>query len=174
MHTAQHIVKNVLSGDLARNRTIILVTHHITLCLPVASYLVELAHGRVIRQGSVDELRAQGLLQKVVEDEDVAQNVDEAIKAEEPEVPHDLVPGDEGPKKNPAANGKLIDKEARAEGRVAFRTYWAYIKAAGAIWWILTIFMMILLRAITIGNQVSMPARGVSINRTNGLAVLPR
>ena len=152
MHTAQHIVKNVLAGDLAKDRTIILVTHHITLCLPIASYLVELGNGRVIRQGSSDELRKQNLLQKVVEDEDVVDQTDSEEKTELDDIP-DLVPGDEVQKKKPV-NGKLIEKEARAEGRVAFRTYWRYIKAAGVIWWILIIALMVFLRVITIGNQV--------------------
>ncbi|THH32259.1 hypothetical protein EUX98_g1936 [Antrodiella citrinella] len=157
MHTAQHLVKNVLSGDLARDRTIILVTHHITLCLPVASHLIELANGRVIRQGSIEELRAQGLLQKVVDAEDIPEDLVNESKegAGMSEAPVDMVPGDEGhnilPKK--AGDGKLIDAEARAEGRVALRTYLMYIKAAGIFSWVLIVILMILLRVITIGNQ---------------------
>ena len=42
MHTAQHLLRHALSGPLAKDRTIVLVTHHITLCLPAATYLLEL------------------------------------------------------------------------------------------------------------------------------------
>src|ERR1700760_111313 len=71
MHTAQHIVANCLTGPFARDRTIILVTHHITLCLPIAHYLVELSQGRVLRQGTIKSFEESGILQKVVETEDL-------------------------------------------------------------------------------------------------------
>ena len=67
MHTATHLVKRALSGDLARGRTIILVTHHISLCLPIAAYLVELSSGAVLRSGLTSELRERGELEKLVD-----------------------------------------------------------------------------------------------------------
>jgi hypothetical protein len=54
-----------------------------------------------------------------------------------------------------AIKGKLIEVEARAEGRVSWLTYVTYIRAAGTISWILTILLMLLIRAINIGNQVT-------------------
>ncbi|KAH8100998.1 P-loop containing nucleoside triphosphate hydrolase protein [Cristinia sonorae] len=172
MHTAQHLVKNVLSGDLARDRTIILVTHHISLCLPVATYLVELSGGRVIRQGSIEQLRSQGLLQKVVEDEDIVEDSipsDEPTK-EEPENQADLI-GDVGQNdvQKKAANGKLIDAEARAEGRVALSTYMTYIKAAGVFSWILIVFLMVFLRVVNIGSQFYLAKWGEAYERTEEL-----
>ena len=70
MHTAQHLVHKCLTGDLARERTIILVTHHVSTCLPAASYLVEISEGRILHQGSISELEEQGLLVKVLETEE--------------------------------------------------------------------------------------------------------
>ncbi|TCD63205.1 hypothetical protein EIP91_005844 [Steccherinum ochraceum] len=165
MHTAQHIVKNVLAGDLARDRTIILVTHHISLCLPVAAYLVELQSGRVIRQGSIEDLRKQDLLQKVVDAEDI---IEDATGGQETQAEPVLVPGDDGKGtlKKKGANGKLIDAEARAEGRVALSTYWRYFRAAGFFSWFLIIILMVLLRAINIGNQFYLARWGEAYENT--------
>ena len=154
MHTAQHLAKFALSGDLARNRTIILVTHHITLCLPIAGYLVELSKGTVIRQGSVQELESQGQLKELVENEDVVEEV-----KPEPEVSSPLNEADIGtevPSQKPPtrSNGKLVDAEARAEGRVALSTYLTYIRATGTWSWVLMLSFMLCYRGIDIGNQV--------------------
>ncbi|KAF8921944.1 pleiotropic drug resistance ABC transporter [Mucidula mucida] len=162
MHTAQHLVANCLSGKLVRDRTIILVTHHIGLCLPIASYLVELAAGKVLRQGNVDDLERDGVLQKVIEmeDEPFASEKDEpqdSVVANEA----DVLEGSGKPKlAGKVANGKLIMAEARAEGRVSIRTYLTYIRAAGTLSWILTFLLMLTIRCINIGNQVFLSAWG--------------
>ena len=154
MHTAQHIVKNALSGPLASDRTIILVTHHISLCLPIASYLLELAGGRVIRHGTVQELQEKNLLQKIVETEDVPV---EELKPEEAEksLPNEADGAEVVvPDKRQRSDGKLVEAEARAEGRVSMRSYMTYLRAAGFIASFLTILLLIQLRLINIGVQV--------------------
>lgn len=165
LHTATHLVKNALSGPLARKRTIILVTHHISLCLPIAAYLVELSSGAMVRSGSTSDLRDRGELEKLVEAEDTGdEDTTEASSATATEVDNEADLG-----KSVVANGKprllsqeqasksagkLIDDESRAEGRVSLRTYWTYIKAAGLISWILTVALMLLIRCINVGFQV--------------------
>jgi len=157
MHTAQHLVSRCFSGDLARGRTIILVTHHITLCLPIAQYLLELEHGKIKHQGTIPELDERGLLLKVIESEEepfletqssdqetLNDEVDDTVIKHPPPGLH-RQPGD----------GKLIEVEARAEGRVSLRSYVTYIRAAGIYCWFLTLAIMMLIRAINIGNQVS-------------------
>lgn len=155
MHTAQHLVKRALSGDIVRNRTIILVTHHITLCLPIASYLVELSSGSVLRHGSTQDLHDKGQLEKLVEAEDIvlpdeAQSSGSEIE-NEADAPDQIE--EDSPKPKPS-DGKLIEAEARAEGRISTNTYLTYIRAAGLYSWFLTVALMILIRMITIGNQV--------------------
>ena len=155
MHTAQHLVSRCLSGDLARGRTIILVTHHVALCLPIAHYFLELEKGKIKYQGTIPELDERGLLLKVIESEEEPfletglsdqQTLNEAdvVSVEHHPRPH-RQPGD----------GKLIEVEARAEGRVSLRSYVTYIRAAGLYCWFLTLAVMMLIRAINIGNQVS-------------------
>lgn len=149
MHTAQHLVSNCLMGDLARNRTIILATHHIGLCLSSASYLVELSQGTVLREGSIQELQALNLLQTVIETEDEPFSHDDNAKTPDNEA--DVL---DTTRKSRSSNGKLIEEESRAEGRVSWRTYLTYARASGLFSWLLTITLMLLIRFINIGNQV--------------------
>ena len=98
--------------------------------------------------------QAQGELAQFVEGEDVpeeeAQSQSSTTEVEVSEA--DL---QEGTAKPSVADGKLIAAEARAEGRVSWRTYATYIRAAGISSWFLTVFLQLLIRFVTIGNQVS-------------------
>ncbi|KAK0233579.1 P-loop containing nucleoside triphosphate hydrolase protein [Armillaria fumosa] len=164
MHTAQHLVENCLSGSLAKGRTIILVTHHIGLCLPITFYIIELSHRKILQQGSVQELENQGILHKVIDTEDqpFASDVDSEPSATIAMNEADELNNDSESRKPQlkSGNGKLIQVEARAEGRVSLRTYLTYIRAAGIISWILTVFLMLLIRSINISNQVFLSAWG--------------
>lgn len=171
MHTAQHLA-SAFSGPLCKGRTIILVTHHISLCLPVASFLVELFQGSVRRFGSVEELRRSGYLKEVIEREDLlpesykpahefpsASSKPTPTPGSGPDVyagtppEHELASPilDQGQNRK---KGKLVEAEKRAEGRVSHRTYWTYIRAAGIWTWMVTVFLMIFIRIVTVVNQV--------------------
>lgn len=170
MHTAHHLV-SALSGPLCKGRTIILVTHHISLCLPVSCFLVELFQGSVRRLGSIEELRKDGYLKEVIEREDL---VPEAYKPahefpsisskatptqdNEPDVlagtPPELEVTSTRLNKEQNKKGTLVEAEKRAKGRVSYGTYWTYIRAAGIWTWMVTVFLMILIRLITVANQV--------------------
>lgn len=45
MHTAQHILEHCLTGPIAHNRFMILVSHHASLCAPAAVQVVHLDTG---------------------------------------------------------------------------------------------------------------------------------
>lgn len=171
MHTAQQLV-SALSGPLCRGRTIILVTHHISLCLPISSFLVELFQGSVRRSGSIEGLRKNGYLKEVIEREDLVpdayQSAHEFPSASSKAKPNRENESDgltktppEGEVTSPVLNqergrrkGKLIEAEKRAEGRVSYRTYWTYIRAAGMWTWMVTVLLMIFIRLVTVVNQV--------------------
>ncbi|KAJ3554652.1 hypothetical protein NM688_g2996 [Phlebia brevispora] len=153
MHTASHLVKHALSGKFAKDRTIILVTHHISLCLPVAWYLVELCGGRVVRQGTMQELQAAGHLKKLVETEDITTSpIRTTLPPVGPDNEADRIDG-EPPAKRQRSDGKLIEAEGRAEGRVSLRSYLTYIRAAGIIASILTVYLLIQIQLINIAAQ---------------------
>ena len=155
MHTAQHLVHKCLTGDLAHGRTIILVTHHVSICLPATSYLLEINEGRILHQGTIPELEERGLLVKVLEAEEELssdpQPLDQKTFNEEGILPD----GTGQPQKSQLSDGKLIEAESRAEGRVSVRSYVTYIRAAGLPTWFFTIVLLLVIRAINLGDQVS-------------------
>lgn len=61
--------------------TQILVTHHVELVLPGAHYLVRMLDGRVDTQGTIKDLRAQGILDEITHDEAVEVHKEEAAVA---------------------------------------------------------------------------------------------
>lgn len=139
-----------------RDRTVILVTHHITLCLSAAAYILEISRGKVARQGLVKELQALGQLQTVIQAEDAveAKGAIDTDTAQTPENEADaLCPNKDARSK--ISSGKLVEAEARAEGQVSLSTYLTYIRAAGWTTWIFSIVFMLLIRLIDIGNDVS-------------------
>ena len=148
MHTSDHIVKKCITGRLAAGRTIILVTHHLSLCLPIASYFIELNEGKIILRGPAQEFIDERLSQN-----DTTLNGKEDSKSEpvnnEADLETDIKPAVK------LGDGKLVEKEARPEGRISWRAYYMYIRAAGIICWILSLVLMLLLRGINILNQVT-------------------
>jgi hypothetical protein len=177
MHTAQHLV-SALSGPLCKGRTIILVTHHISLCLPISSFLVELFQGSVRRFGSIEELRKGGYLKEVIEREDLVPDAYKPVH-EFPSASSKTIPKPESESdlfvetppeldvtpspNNEHKKGKLIEAEKRAEGRVSYLTYWTYIRAAGVWTWMVTVFLMIFIRLITVVNQVCAAISGFHV-----------
>lgn len=161
MHTSDHIVKKCITGRFAAGRTIILVTHHLSLCLPIASYFIELSDGRIVRQGSAQTFVDEGLTQNVT-----TLDVKDDTKVEAVENEADIL----GNGIKPAAklgDGKLVEKEARPEGHISWRAYHTYIRSAGIICWILCFAMMLLLRGITIVTQVTISIDRVILSLTS-------
>ena len=124
----------------------ILVTHHVTLCLPATAYIVELNFGRVLHHGSVEDLRERGILAQVIEGEDVhVKEDDPSASASTASIPHDADAVTESPfqKALDVSDGKLVDAETRAEGRVSVKTYLTYVRAAGWVWWVVTFILLV-------------------------------
>ena len=61
-HTAQHIFDHCITGPLMMNRTCILVTHNIALCVPHAHHVVVLSNGKIVGQGTPQHVMSSGLL----------------------------------------------------------------------------------------------------------------
>ena len=61
-HTAKHIFEFCILGPLMYDRTCILVTHNIALCVPKSHYVVSLVNGKIVAQGAPDEMMASGAL----------------------------------------------------------------------------------------------------------------
>lgn len=61
-HTAKWIFEKAISGPLMENRTCILVTHNVALCLPSSKLVVCMDNGRISAKGSPDDIITSGIL----------------------------------------------------------------------------------------------------------------
>jgi ABC-type multidrug transport system fused ATPase/permease subunit len=76
-HVGKHIFEKALTGDICKGRTRILVTHHVSLCLPATKYEVHLGNGTVEYAGLVSDLGRNGVPEAVVDEEEEGESGDE-------------------------------------------------------------------------------------------------
>ncbi|KIJ38897.1 hypothetical protein M422DRAFT_781226 [Sphaerobolus stellatus SS14] len=163
-HTARFLFESLLRGPLVANRTVLLVTHHVELVLPGTHYLIQMAEGRIVRQGTLAELKARGELDfiehEVKEDtvEEALEDADETKKAA-PTAP--AVPESERKKAR-----KLVDDEIRSEGGVKWKIYKTYLKASGYGTWVFVVFGIIAAEICDIGTRVWMTIWGNAYNQS--------
>lgn len=171
--TGQNLLKNALLGPLMRNRTVILVTHHVAMCAAKSSYVVFLRDGLVDGAGTPVELRKQGLLD--VSHDETEENPPEETKEVEA---HDkrletvqdghhlisnniivegyatptldkrtssFVDNEEVPVSDTTAPKKtLIEEEKKSEGAVSAEVYKLYaVSLGGAMFWSVMFFTFI-------------------------------
>ncbi|KAJ1311227.1 hypothetical protein OPQ81_009727 [Rhizoctonia solani] len=172
-HTASHLFEKCLRGPLMNGRTVILVSHHIQLVAPGASYVVALDNGRVLFTGPQSEFIGSAVMQRISHSTEITekeQPTEETIEEVAEVVSHSAEPS--GPsvggesdaatlvksmsfhKDDPVPDGttsvkkkaprKLIEDEARAVGRVRWEIWQTYFKACGSfIYW--TIFSVVII-----------------------------
>ncbi|KAN0125580.1 multidrug resistance-associated ABC transporter [Russula decolorans] len=172
-HTAHILYSECLKGDLMRGRTVILVSHHVQLCAPGASYIVALENGRLLYKGDSDGFQSSGVMQSLAhsgavestgrdEAEAVVRETNEELLLGEKDdgggfsTPNTEIPSendslggvttvDENPAQKKKGPRKLVEEEARAVGRVG-RTVWeTYYKACGGIsYWLIFVLAFVL------------------------------
>jgi ABC-type sulfate/molybdate transport systems ATPase subunit len=103
----------------------ILVTHHVELVLPGAHYLVRMLDGRIDTQGTVKDLRAQGVLEDITHDASVEAHKEE-FKVQAPIVEEE----EEKKAKEAKKPRKLIKDEYRETGGVKWSIYKSYLRAS--------------------------------------------
>ena len=160
-HTAHHLYSECLKGELVRGRTVILVSHHVQLCAPGASYVVALDNGRVAFQGDPDSFIASPVMGTLVhagtgeaDEKDVSspvvqkvENKSETVEAISPaetepisETSSTAFTSEESrpePEKKKSPR-KLIEEEKRAVGHISRDIWETYIKACGGYkYWII-------------------------------------
>lgn len=132
-HTAKWIFENALNGQLMYNRTCILVTHNVALCLPTAEFAVVLDNGKVAAQGTANEVISSG---KLTEDLTKSRPASRGASKNP-----SRAPSDDGEDDGEAeeANGKSEPKkklsntqeETKATGGVKLSIIVMYLKAMG-------------------------------------------
>ncbi|KAJ7439790.1 hypothetical protein FB451DRAFT_1445526 [Mycena latifolia] len=146
--TARTIYHKCLRGSLLKNRTVILVTHHVKLVLPGAHYFVQMEDGRIAVQGTVADLRSQGILEGIARTAALDGKRRQSIIAAEALIGAKVAPAEV---KEPR---KLVKEEHRETGSVKFSVYKAYIAAGGYPIWILLALITLIRQLRNLGEKV--------------------
>ena len=143
-----------------QGRTVILVSHHLQLCAPGASYITALDNGRVLFEGSKEAFYSSDIMKTLVQSSEemddekkvTSEKGEETVLAEErdpsetsstvaPSTPTSI-------KVNKKPARKLMEEEKRAVGRIARAVWETYIQACGNVWyWSLFISFLIIVSA---------------------------
>ena len=137
-HTAQFLFERLFLGSLLRHRTVVLVTHHVELVLPGAYYLVRMLDGRIDCQGTIKELRSQGVLEDIahtseLEAKEVEGDHTETIEeTQEPtKVSEGAISGNQATRSSKQKKSrKLVKEEERESGSVKWKIYKTYLVAS--------------------------------------------
>jgi len=143
-HTAKWIFDKALMGPLMYNRTCILVTHNVSLCLPPAEFAVVLENGRVTIHGTAGDVISSGKLSEDLTKSrpasrgtsTVPSRVSSNVGGEEAEGELEHANGgakgtakdSKDSKKAPVSN---TQEETKAEGGVKLSIIIMYLKAMG-------------------------------------------
>jgi ABC-type multidrug transport system fused ATPase/permease subunit len=151
-HTAKWIFDNCIRGPLMQNRTCILVTHNLALCVPRSRYVVYLDNGKVEVQGSSEDVMASGKLgDEVIKSRPgsaavsrIPSRVPSSVGDERSETlieSAEATNGNDKPdKKLSKIKGKDLEKvamvETKAEGGVKWTVLVLYLKSMGP-WYVI-------------------------------------
>ncbi len=162
-HTSASIMDKCFQGELLRDRTVILVSHHVQLVSPAAAYIVALDNGDVTYCGDRSGFIAGGFMEDIEQQNKDAQQLEAPIaektfdldlkltnkhlsipEGSEPSSEtsslyqsesETVVPAPEPEVKKKAR--KLIEDEKRATGRIAWPVWKVYLKSQGSwFYWI--------------------------------------
>jgi ABC-type multidrug transport system fused ATPase/permease subunit len=137
-HTARHLVDHCLNGPILAGRTVLMVSHHVELLLPISAYLVRMLAGRVDNHGTPASLQEKGLLDGFIATESmIAHRTEESNEMEAEKVAHD-----DSADKKARPGRKLVQDEERTTGSVPFQTYKTYIVRSTWTVWIITIVLL--------------------------------
>ena len=148
-HTAKWIFDNCVRGPLMQDRTCILVTHNLALCVPHSRYVVLLEKGKIAMQGSAAQAMASGKLGEDFSKSGAASGpvsqlpsrVPSSVGEESGETLVGDADGTNGKQDKPAANGIKVKgiqekkdamQETKAEGGVKWNVIMLYLKAMGS------------------------------------------
>ena len=144
-HVGRHILEEGLLGELCKERTVVLATHHVSLCMPRAHYAIEIRENGEILESNLEQVRknfpTSNLLKGATDNyEDVSPSEDRVSVVDS------------------ASMKPLVEEEFRESGVVKWFVYDRYIKSSGGwpIW--------VLAFAVLVASLVAMLGRGWWMN----------
>lgn len=121
--TGEHMYKHYLRGELARGRTIVMVTHAVSLTMPGAVLVVAMEDGQVAVQGPPESVMSSGLFRDEIHElvrEDTEHHHPITIEElEDGQLAHEAAEL----QKRLAKKAEFKDEEAMAQGAVSVRAY---------------------------------------------------
>ncbi|KAG8904640.1 hypothetical protein FRB99_001405, partial [Tulasnella sp. 403] len=169
--TAHHIFENALKGPLLKGRTVVLVSHHVQLCVTGASYVVALNNGHLVYAGGPEEFKNSPVMNSLAQSSDPevkTSKEDATVTKEPPTIEETLVKtstldadgnSDSELSSTAAATSevstnasqtkaakkprKLVEEETRVVGRVRRDVWETYLRACGR-WYYWASFLVIL------------------------------
>ncbi|KAH8588532.1 ABC bile acid transporter [Bisporella sp. PMI_857] len=141
-HVGKEIYDNALMGELSIGRTRILVTHHVSLCLPRAKYAVRLgAQGTLEHAGFVTELKQSRSFDDILNAEDAEVRGETRSSPDlassgttlRDEAQGSIVVLEDVPTVPKSTPKKLVEDEKRETGRVKRNVYTGYLSSTGGI-----------------------------------------
>ncbi|KAA1073985.1 hypothetical protein PGTUg99_028716 [Puccinia graminis f. sp. tritici] len=156
-HTAQHLFNHVLTGPLMKDRTCILVTHAVDLCMPAASFVVSLDRGQVVYAGDPSASKLASALNTISEDTEVQSS--QSPRESDPELTIEnlaaptLHEDDAVVEIKTRATQRLVEEEHQAVGAVSLTTYKLYYDCLGGFMPLFNTFVLFILAEL--GNVLS-------------------
>ena len=144
-HTAQFIIQECLAGDLVQDRTVVLVSHHVALCLPVVEYMICLRDGRVEKachtkamdRSEIDKLEALDSPTLSMRELDRRSSMAGQRPLEVPRRGLDLMKTDEDEDEVRRTSRQIYKAEHSSIGRVASSHYMlVFVSAGGVVYWL--------------------------------------
>ncbi|PKI85788.1 hypothetical protein MVES_000539 [Malassezia vespertilionis] len=151
--TARHLAEKCFAGPLAKNRTIVLITHAMSLMLPLASHAVCFDEGRITGEGAPTDLVSKGLIDLSVASDELRDKRSASVSAE----PH----ASEDEDLRVQRKEKMEERRARKafsqqneekilRKKSSFSLYWLYM---GAVSKYTSLAVLFCIRAADIGSS---------------------
>jgi len=140
-HVGRHLLEQCICGLMA-GKTRILVTHQLHV-LPRADRIITMHQGKIVEQGTYEELiAAGGSFSRLIAE---FGGKEEEKKEQEEEEEEDAIEESKAADKKPERKGKaLMQAEERAIGSVAWGVYAEYARAGGGIWVIPAVILSVI------------------------------
>jgi ABC-type multidrug transport system fused ATPase/permease subunit len=139
-HTAQFIYNECLKGDLLKGRTVVLVTHHVGLCLPGADFIVSLKDGRVDQACVASDAKIEKLEVEEPEDPPISPLSPQDVLS--PFSPKAVDRDDYLSPTEPSPSRQIYTTEYSSTGRVATSHYLLVLLSAGPLpYWVIFGFL---------------------------------
>jgi ABC-type multidrug transport system fused ATPase/permease subunit len=166
--TARHLYVNCLQGPLMSGRTVILVTHQVSLVAPAASLVVMLDAGNVVAAGTPAELMASGQLEMLEEvdtgassstptltgsPKDIIEDNFDRTEAETEEMQKKIKADKAAPETQKLAK-QLVATESQGQGMIGMDTYMLYFRSMGGIvYWVILWTALIAAQILQVGSN---------------------